>query len=85
VKHDGYRLLARKDADRVRLWTWYGTDFTGKLPAIADAVRSLPVDNALIDGEAVVFRPGRAFRLRRSTHQGGRRASRIRRLRPSQS
>jgi bifunctional non-homologous end joining protein LigD len=27
------------------------------LLAIADAVRSLPVDNALIDGEAVVFRP----------------------------
>ncbi len=57
VKHDGYRLLARKDADRVRLWTRYGTDFTGRLPAIADAVRALPVDNALIDGEAVVFRP----------------------------
>jgi bifunctional non-homologous end joining protein LigD len=57
VKHDGYRLLARKDADRVRLWTRYGTDFTGRLPAIAGAVRALPVDNALIDGEAVVFRP----------------------------
>ena len=56
MKHDGYRLLARKDADRVRLWTRYGTDFTGRLLAIADAVRSLPVDNALIDGEAVVFR-----------------------------
>jgi bifunctional non-homologous end joining protein LigD len=56
VKHDGYRLLASKDADRVRLWTRYGTDFTGRLPGIADAVRSLPVDNALIDGEAVVFR-----------------------------
>jgi ATP-dependent DNA ligase len=28
------------------------------LPSIAEAVRSLPVDSALIDGEAVVFRPG---------------------------
>jgi bifunctional non-homologous end joining protein LigD len=56
MKHDGYRLLACKNADRVRLWTRYGTDFTGRLLAIADAVRSLPVDNALIDGEAVVFR-----------------------------
>ena len=27
-----------------------------KLPRIAEAVRALPVDNALIDGEAVVFR-----------------------------
>ncbi len=57
VKHDGYRLLARKEADRVTLWTRYGTDFTDRLPRIAEAVRSLPVDSALIDGEAVVFRP----------------------------
>jgi bifunctional non-homologous end joining protein LigD len=57
MKHDGYRLLARKDADHVRLWTRYGTDFTGRLPAIADAVARLTVDKALIDGEAVVFRP----------------------------
>ena len=56
MKHDGYRLVARKDADRVTLWSRYGTDFTDKLPRIAEAVRSLPVDNALIDGEAVVFR-----------------------------
>jgi bifunctional non-homologous end joining protein LigD len=57
MKHDGYRLIARKAADRVTLWSRYGTDFTDKLPRIAEAVRSLPVDNALIDGEAVVFRP----------------------------
>ena len=55
VKHDGYRLLARKDADRVTFWTRYGTDFTDRLRGIADAVRALPADNALIDGEAVVF------------------------------
>ena len=41
----------------MRLWTRYGTDFTDRLRGIADAVRSLPADNALIDGEAVVFRP----------------------------
>jgi bifunctional non-homologous end joining protein LigD len=57
MKHDGYRLLANKEAGRVRLWSRYGTDFTGRLPAIADAVRALPVDNSLIDGEAVVFHP----------------------------
>ncbi len=56
VKHDGYRLLARKEAGRVTLWTRHGTDFTARLPRIADAVRTLPVDSALIDGEAVVFR-----------------------------
>ena len=57
VKHDGYRLLASKAADRVTLWSRYGTDFTGKLPRIAEAVRSLPIDDALLDGEAVVLRP----------------------------
>jgi bifunctional non-homologous end joining protein LigD len=57
MKHDGYRLLARKDAGQARLWSRYGADFTDKLPRIAAAVRALPVDNALIDGEAVVFRP----------------------------
>jgi bifunctional non-homologous end joining protein LigD len=57
MKHDGYRLLANKEAGRVRLWSRYGTDFTDRLRAIADAVARLTVDNALIDGEAVVFRP----------------------------
>ena len=56
VKHDGYRLLASKVGDRVVLWTRYGTDFTDRLPAIAEAVRSSPVDNALLDGEAVALR-----------------------------
>ena len=57
VKHDGYRLLASKVADRVTLWSRYGTDFTAELPRIAEAVRSLPIDDALLDGEAVVLRP----------------------------
>jgi bifunctional non-homologous end joining protein LigD len=57
IKHDGYRLLASKAADRVTLSSRYGTDFTDKLPRIAEAVRSLPVDDALLDGEAVVFKP----------------------------
>ena len=57
IKHDGYRVIARKEAGRVTLWTRHGTDFTDRLPRIAEAVRSLPVESALIDGEAVVFRP----------------------------
>jgi bifunctional non-homologous end joining protein LigD len=57
VKHYGYRLIVRKEAGRVTLWSRHGTDFTDKLSRIAEAVRSLPVESALIDGEAVVFRP----------------------------
>jgi bifunctional non-homologous end joining protein LigD len=57
VKHDGYRLLARKEAGRVTLWSRYGTGFTDNMPRIAEAVRALPVADAFLDGEAVVFRP----------------------------
>jgi bifunctional non-homologous end joining protein LigD len=56
VKHDGFRVLARKQGERVRVWSRYGADFTHRFPAIAEAVRGLNVDQALIDGEAVVFR-----------------------------
>jgi bifunctional non-homologous end joining protein LigD len=35
----------------------YGTDFTNRLPRIAEAVGKLPAENALIDGEAVALRP----------------------------
>ena len=76
VKCDGYRLLGRKDGDRVRLWSRYGTDFTDRLPAIADAVRALPVDTVLIDGEAVVFRPdGHSDFAALRTRAGGEQAS----------
>jgi bifunctional non-homologous end joining protein LigD len=54
AKHDGYRLLARKQGERVTLWTRRGTDYTDRMPCIA--VRGLPADEALIDGEAVVLR-----------------------------
>jgi bifunctional non-homologous end joining protein LigD len=57
VKHDGYRIVARKQGERVTLWSRYGTNFTDRLPRIAEAVGKLPAENALIDGEAVVFRP----------------------------
>jgi bifunctional non-homologous end joining protein LigD len=57
VKHDGYRIVARKQGDRVSLWTRYGADFTDRLPRIAEAVHGLPAESALIDGEAVALRP----------------------------
>ena len=57
VKHDGYRVIARKDGGRVTIWSRHGTIFTDKLPKIAEAVCSLAAESALIDGEAVVLRP----------------------------
>jgi bifunctional non-homologous end joining protein LigD len=46
----------RKQIDRVTLWSRRGTDFTDRFLNIAEAVRGLPTDDPLIDGEAVVFK-----------------------------
>jgi bifunctional non-homologous end joining protein LigD len=54
IKHDGFRILARRENDRVRLVTRNGYDFTDRYPKIATAVESLPVDSCLMDGEAIV-------------------------------
>ena len=54
IKHDGFRILARKDAAGVRLITRAGNDFSSRFPFVAIAVSNLPVRSCLIDGEAVV-------------------------------
>jgi ATP-dependent DNA ligase len=59
VKHDSFRILARKRGERVMVWSRRGADFTYRFPTIADAVRGLNVGRALIDGEAVVTQGAR--------------------------
>jgi bifunctional non-homologous end joining protein LigD len=54
IKHDGFRILARRGPVGVRLITRNGNDFTHRFPLIEMAVKSLPVRSCLIDGEAVV-------------------------------
>jgi bifunctional non-homologous end joining protein LigD len=34
IKHDGYRLMTRRDGNRVRLFTRRGYDWSGKYPWI---------------------------------------------------
>jgi len=55
IKHDGFRILARKDSAGVRLITRNGNDFIDRFPFIAMAVGKLPVRSCLIDGEAIVY------------------------------
>ena len=55
IKHDGFRILAWKRGERVLVWSRRGADFTDRFSRIAEAVRGLSADEALIDGEAVVF------------------------------
>jgi bifunctional non-homologous end joining protein LigD len=54
IKHDGFRILARRDAAGVRLITRAGNDFSSRFPFIAMALGKLPVRSCLIDGEAIV-------------------------------
>jgi ATP-dependent DNA ligase len=48
---------ARRDGDRVRVFSRNGHDFTDRVPRIAQALAALRVTSATIDGEAVVCRP----------------------------
>jgi ATP-dependent DNA ligase len=38
IKHDGFRIIARKDGDRVRLYSRPGNDMTRRFPLIAEAL-----------------------------------------------
>src|SRR5262249_24356000 len=54
IKHDGFRILARRNSTGVRLITRNGNDFTARFPLIAYAVAALPTGSCMIDGEAIV-------------------------------
>jgi len=56
LKYDGYRMLCLKTGGGARLLTRNGNDWTTKFPEIARAARSLPVEEAILDGEIVVLR-----------------------------
>src|SRR3954463_7843701 len=53
LKHDGIRLIARKDGEPVQLWSRHGRSRTADFGTIVAAMRSLTVRSAVFDGEAV--------------------------------
>jgi hypothetical protein len=55
IKHDGYRLMVRRDGARVRCFTRNGHDWADRFPAIVDAAHRIKASSFLIDGEAVKF------------------------------
>jgi bifunctional non-homologous end joining protein LigD len=55
LKLDGYRLLASKVHGEALLLTRNGNDYTDVFPEVARAIRALPIDNIVIDGEVVVL------------------------------
>jgi bifunctional non-homologous end joining protein LigD len=70
IKHDGYRLMVRRDGSGVRCFTRNGHDWADRFPAIVDAALRIKASSFLLDGEAVIVRDDgtpdfRALRSRR--------------------
>jgi len=54
IKHDGHRLMARRDSVGIRLLTRNGHDWADRYPSIVEAVNRLKTRSCLIDGEAMM-------------------------------
>ena len=50
IKHDGFRVIARKAGERVRLYSRPGNDLTYRFPLIVEAVAKLRPASRIIDG-----------------------------------
>ena len=55
LKLDGYRLIAAKSHGDAILLTRNGNDYTDVFPEVARAIKALPVDECIVDGEVVVL------------------------------
>src|SRR5215211_1360149 len=53
IKHDGYRIVANKSGDTVRLWSRNGRDWSRDFLAVTDALHALKHDDIVLDGEAM--------------------------------
>jgi bifunctional non-homologous end joining protein LigD len=54
IKHDGFRIMARRGPAGVRLITRNKNDFTSRFPLAVEAVTRLLARSFLLDGEAIV-------------------------------
>jgi bifunctional non-homologous end joining protein LigD len=55
IKHDGYRLMVRRDRDRVRCFTKNGHDWTDCFPRMVEASLRNRNSSFVLDGEAVLL------------------------------
>jgi bifunctional non-homologous end joining protein LigD len=53
IKHDGFRVIARKDGHRVRLYSRPANDLPRWFPLVVKALARLRSRSCIIDGEAV--------------------------------
>jgi ATP-dependent DNA ligase len=55
IKHDGYRLIVRREGKRVRLFTRNGYDWSDRYPLIVEAALRHRSTSFVLDGEAVLL------------------------------
>jgi bifunctional non-homologous end joining protein LigD len=74
IKHDGFRVVARRDGKKVRLNSRNGKDLTYRFPLVVQAIAELPANSCIIDGEAIVSDAAglAVFSLLRSYRNGSR-------------
>jgi bifunctional non-homologous end joining protein LigD len=65
IKHDGFRLMVRREGSRVRLLRG-GYDWADRFPRIVEAASTIRAQSFLIDGEAVVCRDDGVSGFRRA-------------------
>jgi bifunctional non-homologous end joining protein LigD len=51
IKHDGFGVIARKDGERVKLYSRLGNDLTYRFPLIVEGLARLRLCSCIIDGE----------------------------------
>jgi hypothetical protein len=63
IKHDGYRIIVRRDGPSVRLYSRNANEWTGRVVAITAAAELIRAKSFTIPGEAVVLGPDRLSRF----------------------
>jgi bifunctional non-homologous end joining protein LigD len=69
-KYDGIRAIAERKGERVRLLSRTGQDLTEGFAEVVDAIRALPDDDLVLDGELVVFDKGGVSRFQLLQRRG---------------
>jgi ATP-dependent DNA ligase len=59
IKHDGFRIIARRVGSVVRLQTKQGYDYAGRYSLIVGAIWRLKAKSVVLDGEAMCFSKGK--------------------------
>ena len=57
IKNDSVRVIARKDGDRVRLYSRPGDDLTNRFPLVADAEARLRSQSCIVGRRCAATRP----------------------------